>query len=296
MSRDWKQTWRLVTAPLRMLPSFIIPGEAKCGTTSFYRYLAQHPDVVPGFRKEPRNFMDQPGSRMFCQCHYPLRVYQYMRAVPHRIVPVTGEATAEYLSRPGTATAIKRILPNVRIIVLLRNPVVRALSDYHMLYRNGVIQKTFDETVSQSLNWYEDEALADLLTAAAESEHFHGRLVQRGLYAEKIRHWFEVFGRDKVLVVKSENLFAEPQKAMNRAFEFLGLRPATVNTASVGRRGRYDTSGSIDVLARLDEFYRAHNQTLYELIGEDLGWALEQDLGRPVGSLASKKTGVDCGA
>jgi len=195
-----------------------------------------------------------------------------LRAMAGRRPFVTGEATAEYLSRQKVPAAIKSMVPDIKVVVMLRNPVLRALSDYHMLKRNGMISLSFEYAVGRTLDWLDKEGLADLIDPVSESEHFYGRLVLRGLYANNLRRWLDVFGRQRVLVLSSEAFFDNAQRCVDRVFEFLGLDPVSVDISGVGRKGEYENTVDRELLARLEAFYEPHNQTLYELVGSDFRW------------------------
>lgn len=275
MKRDWARDYRLASSPLRVFPDFVIPGEAKCGTTSLYRYLTQHPDILPADRKEPRNFLEHPGSGLSCRSHYPLAIRRYLHIATRGRRFITGEATAEYLSRSWMPRAIKAMIPGIKVVVLLRNPVTRAVSDYQMLVRNGVISTPFEEVVDRATSWLRDERTADLVDAAAESEHFYGRVVLRGLYARNMERWLSVFGREKILILKSEAFFSDPQQTVNRVFSFLDVESCEVNTERIGRKGNYAGEIAPSVLEQLGRLYRPYNERLYELIGADFNWDCE---------------------
>ncbi|HSH42823.1 MAG TPA: sulfotransferase domain-containing protein [Arenicellales bacterium] len=275
MNRDWRATLRLVTAPARMMPSFIIPGEAKCGTTSLYRYLTQHPEILPAQRKEPRTFVDYPGSRLRCASSYPLVTTGYLHSLKSGRRCVTGEATAEYLSRPWVAEAVAELAPTVKLIVLLRNPATRAVSDYQMLYERGLVDIDFETAVRRTLDWLQNPELSDLVDAASQNEHFYTRFVMRGLYARSLRPWITRFSRQNILVLKSEDMFANPAEVVQKAFEHLGVRPWTIRSGDIKRKGVYTVKITPDILKRLAEFYEPYNLELYDLLGMDFEWENE---------------------
>jgi len=112
MDNLWTERIKLLTSPLRMLPNFIIPGETKCGTTTFFRCLEQHPDIVSPDMKEPNNFIRYGGTSIFCRMHFPLSLRKVLN--PKLI---TGEASVEYLSKRHTPFAIHSLVPNVKLII-----------------------------------------------------------------------------------------------------------------------------------------------------------------------------------
>ena len=81
---------RFLTSPLRILPDYVIAGEAKCGTTSLYRYLLQHPSVLPADEKEPNNFRHFGASPLFCRAHFPLVTTRAWRRMRTGAVDVNG--------------------------------------------------------------------------------------------------------------------------------------------------------------------------------------------------------------
>ncbi|MGK7344546.1 MAG: sulfotransferase domain-containing protein [Candidatus Nitrospinota bacterium M3_3B_026] len=275
LNRDFKRDFRLLTSPLRVKPGFIIPGEAKCGTTSLYIYMVDHPDIFPADRKEPNNFIQYPQSMVYLKSHYPPFHRKVFREKILSRKFVTGEASAEYLSKPRVPRHVAALLPSVKLIVLLRNPVTRAYSDYQMLKGRGVINGPFESVARRNIEWLSDPGLAPLVEAAAEAEHNPARYLRKGLYAESIARWLECFPRESFLFLKSESFFENPQRTLDRVFDFLGLPGHRPREFRVGRRGDYDVPIDPRLAEEMAEFFRPHNERLYELIGEDLGWERE---------------------
>lgn len=275
VNRDINKYYRVLTSPLRVRPDFIIPGEAKCGTTSLYRYMTEHPDVYPADRKEPNNFIHYPQSMVYMKSHYPTLFRKVVREKIFRKRFVTGEASAEYLSRPRVPQYVSALLPDVKLIVLLRNPVTRAYSDYQMLRSRGVVNEPFETIIRRSIEWLSDHRLASLVEAAAEVEHNPVRYVRKGLYAESITHWLKCFPRDNFLFLKSETFFDEPQKALDAVFDFLGLPGHRLREFDVKRKGEYGAPIDPALAEEMAKFFRPHNERLYALLGEDLGWERE---------------------
>ncbi len=119
---DFSWIYRRLTSGSRRLPDFIILGAQRAGTSSLYYYLSQHPQILPAVRKELHFFDD----------HYRRGLGWYRSQFPTRGArgTITGEATPYYLSHPHAPARIQRLLPQARLIVLLRNPVERAISHY----------------------------------------------------------------------------------------------------------------------------------------------------------------------
>lgn len=272
INRDWNETYRLITSPLRLEPDFIIAGEAKCGTTSLYRYISAHPEVLLADRKEPNNFIDYPGSMVRCRSHYSLKIVRaWNRAFSGRAC-VTGEASAEYFSRRHVAKNIARNLQKVKVIILLRDPAERALSDWNMLHQTGALKDSFEDIVDRSIKWLSDQNLRPILEDAGQIEHSSIRVVLRGIYIDSLRHWMKYFDKDRLRVYPSEHLFRDPQGLANSVFEYLNVTPYALTDKNQYREGGYDASRYANVLRKLSDFYAPYNEELFHSLGYKLPW------------------------
>lgn len=206
--------------------------------------------------------------------------------------PVVGEATPEYLFRPESADQICRYLPEVKVIVLLRNPVDRAYSGYWHGVRDGWVRGTFSQVIDAELaeDRYRGKAFRDL--------------VQRGQYVEQIERYLQRgFDRDRMLILIFEEVLADESSALLKVQNFLGLEPLltqfprvnearsnslprTVSNAFARTRiwrhplvskiayktDRPFTPSPMDVESRkrLVEHFRPWNQRLSAFLGRDL--------------------------
>lgn len=271
----WIQRWRMATSPWRVFPDFIIPGETKCGTTSLYHYLTQHPRIRSALVKEPNNFINYGGSPLLCRMNYIFRWEQLARRA------ITGEASAEYFSKSGVAEVISKLLPNAKIIILLRDPIARAFSDHQMFFKDGRERVPFAETVRRSVAWLSDPSLEPLVDAAGRPNHNPIRYVGRGIYLPSLRRWQACFPPEQVLVMKSEDLFDDPQSTTERVFQFLGLSPRPLRDVSVRKKGSYAEKMDAETRGSLAAFYRPHNEALYAHLGRNFGWEQEWTLRPP---------------
>jgi hypothetical protein len=269
---------RLATAWLRPAPDFIVIGAQKCGTTSLYHYLIAHPDVLPPLKKGVRFFDLYPNfrkGRAWYLAHFPTsRARRRAEARSGRPVLV-GEATPNYLFHPHAPGRLAAGFPAPKLLVLLRNPVERALSSYHHAVRKGREPLTFEEAIDR-----EPERIAVERERILADETYGGynywiySYLERGIYADQLARWLPLFDRARILILKTEDLAADPQTTMDRVWSFLGLSGVRLAEYPRVNTGSYQRMAS-HLQARLTEFFRPHNERLYRLLGVDFGWGRE---------------------
>lgn len=211
---------RRMTQRWRHLPSFIIIGAPRTGTTSLYGALCEHREIGASFRKEV-HFFDGRSDR---------GLEWYRASFPLRIGPgaprITGEATPNYFAHPGAAEATALALPDVRLIALLRDPIERAHSAWRLKVFQGHEHRSFSEVIrleaQQSLRFAERRSWQSQ-SELRDKDFFY---LEKSRYAEHIERWLDVFPSDQLLVVKSEELFDEPETWLTEIFEFIGVDPS----------------------------------------------------------------------
>jgi hypothetical protein len=259
------EPWRRATAARRTLPDYVIIGAARAGTTSLYVYLAQHPDVRVPVRKEI-NFFDQ---------RFDLGVDWYRAQFPiggARRHWKTGEATPYYLHHPQVPARVQQTVPNVRLIVLLRDPVARAYSHYQLLLRRTKERRPFAQLVADELAMIEQTGGLDAGAADDRRTKRQYAVVDRGRYADQLERWLAVFPREQLLVVRSEDLFSAPGSNYGRVLDFVGLSPfdgVDFRPRNTSARAPLDPADQA-VCDRLSAFYADSNARVRDLIGIDL--------------------------
>jgi hypothetical protein len=264
---------RILTSPVRMRPDFIIIGAAKCGTTSLYHHLIQHPLIVPARTKEIHYFdlFFQRGSAWY-QSQFDLRapLRQTRGKLPKT---VTGEASPYYIFHPHALRRIAEALPRVRLIVLLRNPVERAYSHYNHVVRMGYETLSFADAIAAEAERLDGEVEKMRADESYYSfNHHYYSYLARGIYADQLRRITELgFAMEQVLILKSEDYFARPTECWPRLWKFLGVPDYPLSNAEKLNAGRYEKMATA-MRDRLLKFYEPHNQRLSDLTGRSFNW------------------------
>lgn len=265
--------FRLATSPVRVTPDFIIIGAAKCGTTSLYGYLTQHPCIAPAFKKELYFFDRYFGRGMaWYRAYFPtLFNKKFTQHIKKRNF-ITGESTPCYLFHPHAPRRVFEKFPRIKLIVLLRNPVDRAYSYYHMKVRRGFETLSFEEAVEKEeerLDGELDKMIADENYFSFNRHNFS--YLARGIYVDQLRNWMKFFPKEQFLIVKSEDFYKQSSEVSKQILGFLDLPEWELN---IEKKYNYFPYPKMDtkIRKRLVEYFKPYNQRLYELLGMNLGW------------------------
>ena len=242
------------------LPTFLVVGAQRSGTTSLYEYLAAHPDV----------FMATPKELHFFDRHLDRGVDWYRsRFEGARGERAVGEATPAYLYVPSAAEGMADVVPECRLVAVLRNPVDRAFSHYLLERGRGWEDRSFEDAI---------DAEPERLASGSIDELLHHSYVDRGRYVRQLRRIGERFARSALLVLLFEDLRDRPEDTYREVCRFLGVdegfRPPVLgrvyNAADASRRRRDAGRMARAVRRRLLEAFRADNDALGEWLGRDL--------------------------
>lgn len=255
----------------RSLPDFLIVGAQKSGTTSLYHYLGQHSQLLPSYEKEihyfdaglNQNVDNYRKGEAWYRAHFPL---ERDLNESHR----TFEASPLYLFNPLVAKRISLLLPNIKIVAVLRNPTERAISQYFHSKRENNEPLTMMAAM---------QAEKERLKPIIESEDYknevfiHNSYKSRGLYYIQIQEYLKYFSMPNILILSSEELFSDPAETLRRVFRFVGVDPnSSINNLVPRNVTGNRTEVDREVYSYLDEYFQPHNQKLYELIQDDFGW------------------------
>lgn len=192
------------------IPDFFVIGAQKAGTTSLYEYLRQHPQIYMSPIKEPSYFAPEqcPGGPEFTWESY---LHLFAGAGTELAL---GEATATYLWSAAAPLRIAVRIPEARIVIILRNPIDRAFSQYLHMLTEGVTRRSFRAQISVSLR-------------QPEMRFSHTwPFLELGLYHQQVARYLRQFPRSKVHICYYEEFARSPLRVMSELYAFLGVDPA----------------------------------------------------------------------
>lgn len=262
------------TSGARALPDFLVIGAQRAGTTTLYHYLVRHPSIGGAVLDKEIHFFDLAyveGIDHY-RAAFPLRSSLARAERRTGVRHLVGEATPYYLFHPLVPERVARDLPDVKLLAVLRDPVDRAWSQYRHEVDLGYEDLSFGEAIDREERRLAGEEERLVTEAGSVSfEHQHHSYVARGRYAEQLERWYARFPRERLLLVRAEDLFQEPGPVFERVLRFLGVaawHPAAwrpYNAASV-------TTMAPQTRERLRAYFAPWNARLSELTGTDFGW------------------------
>jgi Sulfotransferase domain len=265
-----------VTAGRRQLPSFILVGAQRAGTTSLFRALMSHPLVHSANFHKGVNYFDINYQRDFSwyQGHFPTETSLRRRSRGVAGEPITFEASGYYMFHPCTAARMARHLPDVRILAMLRDPVERAFSAWKHEKARGFETKAFERALE-----LEDERLAgqaERMLADPDYQSFshrHHAYRSRGHYAEQLERLRRYFPADQVHVIESEAFFESPETTYGAVLDFLDL-PTVFPDRFDRWNGRPSSPMSEITRTHLRDHFRGQDQALASMLGREPAWLL----------------------
>lgn len=276
LARSAARSWGTATAERRALPDFLVVGTKRGGTTTLFRAIQSHPGVAPMFpsrqhTKSPHYFdLHYDRGEDWYRSHFPTT---RARRNADGALRITGEASPYYMFHPLAPQRIGTDLPGARLLVVLRNPVDRAASHHWDRVQSGVEHLPFELAVSmepERLAGERSRMLADPGYQSHAYEHFS--YLARGRYAEQLTALFAAVGREQVLVLRSEDMYRDPQPTFDTALEFLGLGPH--QPVAFGRHHAHEGRPGVPAALRaeLESHFAPYNQQLAALLGTEVWW------------------------
>ena len=251
------------TARGRPLPDFLVIGAQKAGTTALYAYLRWHPGITGPSWKEV-SFFDRHWWRgeSWYRGHFPLRSRG-------RLV---GEASPSYLFHPLAPERARAVVPDARLVALLRDPVDRAYSQYQHEVALGREPLSFEDALAAEEERTSGEVERLLADPRAFSRAWWDHTyAARGMYAEQLERWLAVFPREQLLVVTSDELGERPAQAYASILAHLGAPPHSLDEYPRVFDRDYAPMRP-ETRAALQARFAEPNRRLEALLGRELGW------------------------
>tara|TARA_B100000953_G_scaffold99107_1_gene81383 strand:- start:1055 stop:2044 length:990 start_codon:yes stop_codon:yes gene_type:complete len=288
----WDRFYRKITSRFRMLPSFLIIGGSRSGTTSLFAHLIEHPNIIPGSMKEVYFFQYFTNNKTsFYRSHFPIK----------RKNLITCESTSNYFVHPLIPARVHKLLPSVKLIVVLRNPVERAYSEFQKKVNLGEqITENFEDDIKSELKRIEiGNKKPELKIGNTNYDQFSFSHLRHGLYAQHLEKWLKFFPKEQLLILHAKDLYDNLDNIIAETFEFLNLPKYQVeNRIEKSKIDKIRPLGghehniykNIDSKTRtlfsvqnypemksdtrkfLQDFFRPYNEKLFKMIGRRFDW------------------------
>lgn len=246
----------------KMKPSFFILGAQKAGTTKLFYLLKKHSNIIcpkenpTNYFSKELHFFDQPeiGRKKDYLKSFPAKYEQKIKNIKVKGNIITGEATPDYLKHTHRAEIVKQWFPDLKLIILLRNPIDRAYSSHQHAKRIGKGYDTFEDAIKYG---YKPGKWGDYL--------------EKGLYASQIKAWLKYFPAKQMLILKNDDLKNNQDELILKVCNFLNIPYKKID--DIDRNvGDYKEKMNPETRKKLIEYYRPHNAELEEFLGEKLDW------------------------
>ena len=259
----------------RRLPQCLIIGARKAGTRALLNYLNIHPDIVT--KGSEMHFFDDDSF-------YGQSLEAYRKKMPYTYEgQITIEKTPAYFTEPKVPIRVYRMNHTIKILLLLRDPVVRAHSDYLQIAERMKLKNK--EFVSFEQNCIDKYGNINKSYKA----------ISRSVYHRHLYHWLEVFSLDQIHIIDSDELVSNPYETVRKVETFLGLehkikpenfyfnktkgfyciKTDVIQKCLTESKGRTHPEIDSYVLYKLRQFFAPHNQKLYKQINRNFGWPEE---------------------
>ncbi len=242
-------------------PDFMIIGSAKCGTSSLHNYLSHHPQILLPHKKELDFFWRRYDYGIdWYLAHFP--------AITDREDFITGEATPNYIRFPLAAQRIKQHCPNIKLILLLRNPIERCISWHYHKLNSGLVKEDLETAIYLEMKQLETLSQEDIINIGYRKLDS----IVSSLYIYQVKVWLEIFKREQILILKSEDFYSNPDQAMEQVYNFLGLPNHGLAKYPKVNSGSYNPADE-KISNLLRDYFEPYNQQLEEYLEMKFNWS-----------------------
>lgn len=259
-----------ITSPFRVLPDFIIIGAKRCGTTSLYMHLGEHPSIVRAQRDNVGFFNNNFDLGMCYYRSFFPTIWKKKYIISKEKQFMTFDVTTSYLPNSITAVNICDSLPKIKLILIVRNPVDRTYSEYNLIKKEDRLN-TFEELISKEIHQIHDED--NIATRKSTDSPTIGvnSLIRKGMYAQQFSPWLKLFSKDQILVISTEDFALKTQETYNEIFNFLGLPHHTIMNNKKINEGVYAPMKP-EIRKLLVDYFKPYNKNFFEQVGQVFDW------------------------
>jgi hypothetical protein len=262
--------YRYATWRNRPLPDFIIIGTQKSGTTSLHAYLSQHPQFLKPYEKEVHFFDggldpavdNYEKGQPWYRAHFPFR----RNGSAFRVF----EASPLYIFNPLVPGRMFDLLPQVKIVAILRNPTERAISHYFHEKQRGYEALPLLEAL------LEEERRMESALQRKDYKNYsfiHHSYKSRGHYGEQLERFFTLFPAQQILILTSEEFFRDQDNVLRQVTDFAGADSSfKVRDSRPRNVARNKEQVAVEVYEYLNRYFKPHNEALYVLLGKKYTW------------------------
>ncbi|MDB3956840.1 sulfotransferase domain-containing protein [Candidatus Nitrosopelagicus sp.] len=253
-----------ITASSRVLPDFIIIGTVRSGSTSLYYNICEHPSVLEAAYDEIGYF----------DSNYHLGENWYRSMFPTQKMmnkiredtgySITGEDTPFYFWKKEVAERILSDMPETKLIVILRNPVDRAYSNYNLAVRENNEKLTFEEAIGEEIEFLSKNSFRETV------DRFRSYLT-KGMYVNQIKPWLDIFSREQLHFLSTEQMKNEPCETLDLVFKFLSIPSYDIKNLQERKLANYKQMNE-NTREQLIKYYKSYNEEFFKIINQKFEW------------------------
>jgi hypothetical protein len=263
-----------LTSSMHTLPDFLIIGTAKSGTTSLFEHLIKHPSIFPPLAQQPNFFTSHfHKGESWYRSYFPSIISKNLTQNIKKQKFLTGEASTQYYWYPHAAKRVKSILPNAKIILLLRNPIDRSYSQYQMEFSKGNEESSsFEDAIE-----LENERIQPEYKKMLQDKNYYSKkytiqsYITKSIYVNYIEEWFKYFPKEQFLFLNSEEFNSDTSKVYKKTLNFLEIPEIDFKKYDIFRAAKYSEMNP-NTRKKLSKFFKPYNEKLYKLIDQNFHW------------------------